>query len=298
MSNHSTTNRKPRLSSLGLDLIRLTRRQRITVLALPLVCCGAYFVFAAIDWWPAAVLGLIAFSFFTYGSTSHDLVHRNLGLSPRINDLLLCGIELLALRSGHAYQMAHLHHHARYPADDDVEATASKKTCVGALAEGFTFQPRIWWWAYRRGGPKKAWVIGEGVVCVLLVVTAVASIALTPVFTVYAALMIAGSWIIPLVTSYIPHTPSGADELSQTRLFRGVGASIVGLQHLYHLEHHLYPAVPHQNWPTLARRLDSYFQVAGVRPITLCVRRRHTAAVTAVRSASSLGSGTGVTTSE
>ncbi|AMR27865.1 hypothetical protein A0257_12720 [Hymenobacter psoromatis] len=29
---------------------------------------------------------------------------------------VLSGVELLALRSGHAYRLAHLHHHARYPA--------------------------------------------------------------------------------------------------------------------------------------------------------------------------------------
>ena len=72
-------------------------------------------------------------------------------------------IELLAIRSGHAYQMAHLHHHARFPADDDVEATAARKSWFGAILEGFTFVPRIWWWAYRRGGDKRLWVIGEGV---------------------------------------------------------------------------------------------------------------------------------------
>jgi fatty acid desaturase len=43
----------------------------------------------------------------------------------------------------------------------------------------------------------------------------------------------------------------------------------VGLEHLYHLEHHLYPKVPHHNWPALGRRLDPYFQAAGVEPIVL-----------------------------
>jgi beta-carotene hydroxylase len=104
--------------------------------------------------------------------------------------------------------------------------------------------------------------------CSALVITAAALAVVTPVFPVYVALMIAGSWIIPLVTSYVPHDPSGVDELSQTRLFRGVGASIVALQHLYHLEHHLYPAVPHQNWPKLARRLDPHLQTGHSEPLS------------------------------
>ena len=40
---------------------------------------------------PVAVeLRNVALSFVTYGSTSHDLVHRTLGLSRRTNDLFLC----------------------------------------------------------------------------------------------------------------------------------------------------------------------------------------------------------------
>ena len=46
-------------------------------------------------------------------------------------------------------------------------------------------------------------------------------------------------------------------------------ASLVAMQHLYHLEHHLYPMVPHHNWPKLARRLDPYFKSAGVEAIVL-----------------------------
>ena len=94
-------------------------------------------------------------------------------------------------------------------------------------------------------------------------------VALTPIFLIYAALMILGSWPIPLLTSYVPHDPNGRDELSQTRAFRGAVASVLALEHLYHLEHHLYPSVPHQNWPKLARRLDPYLEKAGVKPVKL-----------------------------
>jgi hypothetical protein len=43
----------------------------------------------------------------TYGSTSPDLVHSNRGLSRTANNILLGLVELLALRSGHAYQAAY-----------------------------------------------------------------------------------------------------------------------------------------------------------------------------------------------
>jgi beta-carotene hydroxylase len=130
-----------------------------------------------------------------------------------------------------------------------------------------TFQVRLWVWAVWNAGHARAWIIGEGLACLVVAGLAVALTVVTPIFLVYAVLMVMGSWIIPLTTAYVPHDPLGEDELSQTRAFRGVVASVIGLEHLYHLEHHLYPAVPHQNWAKLAKRLDPYLARAGVRPI-------------------------------
>jgi beta-carotene hydroxylase len=257
----------PPLGELAPDLLRVDRLRVLLSLCLPFLWCGAYWVFAWWDWWTAAVFALVALSFVTYGSVSHDLVHRSLGLPRWANDLLLCVIELLALRSGHAYRAAHLHHHARYPHADDIEATASRRSWIGALAEGITFQARIWLWAIGHAPGDRAWIVGEGVACLLLAVLAATSWLVTPVFVVYAVLMVMGSWVIPLVTSFVPHNPSADGELFQTRAFRGVIASAVALGHLYHLEHHLYPSVPHHHWPELARRLDPYLERAGVQPV-------------------------------
>jgi beta-carotene hydroxylase len=261
--------RTPSLRELGLDLLHVPLGRRIVSLLLPFLWCGAYFVFALLDCWPLAVFALIALSFVTYGSTSHDLVHRNLGLPKALNDVLLCAIELLALRSGHAYQGAHLHHHARFPHADDVEATAAWRSWWGALAEGVVFQFRIWFWALSRAREARAWIVGEGLACVVLIALAAGVAYCTPIFLVYVILMVMGSWVIPLVTSYVPHNPKGDNQLSQTRVFRGVLASVLALEHLYHLEHHLYPAVPHHHWPTLAKRLDPYLAQAGVKPIRI-----------------------------
>jgi beta-carotene hydroxylase len=124
-------------------------------------------------------------------------------------------------------------------------------------------------WAMTRGSRMHAIVVIEIVLALLLFVVCFALIPLTPIFAVYAVLMVMGAWVIPLVTSYVPHNPAGRSELWQTKLFRGKVASIIALQHLYHLEHHLYPAVPHHNWPKLARRLDPWFAAAGVEPVVL-----------------------------
>ncbi len=141
------------------------------------------------------------------------------------------------------------------------------KTWCRALAEGCVFQFRIWLWALRHDEQARPWIVAEGLACAGLLALAAALCPVTPIFLVYAVLMVMGSWIIPLVTSYLPHDPHGKSQLVQTRVFRGRLASLIALEHLYHLEHHLYPAVPHHNWPKLARRLDPHFAEAGVKPI-------------------------------
>ena len=254
---------------MGLDLLRINRFQRVRSLVIPFACIALYLTFAFLHLWPLAVATLAYLSFATYGSISHDLVHRTLGIPRRWNELFLTVIELLAFRSGHAYRLAHLHHHARFPHDDDIEGAAAKMSFGRVLVEGMIFQPRIMRWAVMRHGRARPVVVLEIVLVLCLVSLCLATVRATPVFAIYAALMIMGSWVIPLVTSYVPHDPAAPTPLRQTRLYRGKVASIIAMEHLYHLEHHLYPKVPHHNWPKLARRLDPYFQAAGVMPVIL-----------------------------
>lgn len=257
----------PELNELAPELAQLARWEAALSLAVPWLCITIFALAAWLAWWPVAILATILLSFFTYGSISHDLVHANLGLPRRVNDVLLCITELIAIRSGHAYQAAHLHHHARYPADDDVEGSAAKMSLGRTLLEGVILQPKLWWWAVRGRRGRQAWIWFEGLACAAIIVLALASMRVTYWPAVYVCLMIAGSWIIPLITSYIPHDPSRADPLRQTRLFRGRVLSLLLIEHLYHLEHHLYPQVPHHHWAALARRLDPFFEKAGIEAI-------------------------------
>ncbi len=266
MPKFNKTARQPRLSELGVDLLHLTKWQFIRTISVPFVAFAAFWLSAFADHWILAVCSLVVLSFVTYGSTSHDLVHRNLGLKPIVNDLLLSAVEIIALRSGHSYQVAHLNHHARFPHRDDIEGSAARMSLPRALLEGVVFQFRVYGWALQNPNGRRNWIVAEGIVVAGVVLLSVIAVQWSIVPCVYAGLMIAGSWVIPLVTSYLPHNPDASDALHQTRLFRGLLVRIVAFDHLYHLEHHLYPAVPHQNWPRLAQRLDPWFHSAGIKP--------------------------------
>ena len=264
-----TAARRPTLRELGTDLTRVSVVRRGVSLAGPFLWCGAYWAAAALGWWAAAVGCTVALSFVTYGSVSHDLVHRTLRLPRRASDALLTVIELLALRSGTAYRLAHLHHHRRYPADDDVEGAAAGMTLPRALLEGLIFHPKLFAWAWREHPALRPRLALEGGLILAAYAAAAAALPWTAAPAIYAGLLTAGAWVIPLATSYLPHDPAAEGEVRQTRAFRGAVCSAVALGHLYHLEHHLYPAVPHHNWPELARRLDPHLAAEGVEPVRL-----------------------------
>src|SRR5258706_3430611 len=181
------------LADLGLDLLNISNFQRVMAVITPFALLGFYITFAHFRIWPLAVVTLMYLSFVTYGSISHDLVHRTLGLSRRWNDFFLSAIELMAFRSGHAYRLAHLHHHARFPHEDDIEGAAAKMSLGRTLLEGMIFQPKIMVWAAKRHGREHPIVFAEIVLVIALLGFCFAMMRLTPIFAVYAVLMIMGS---------------------------------------------------------------------------------------------------------
>jgi len=111
----------PTIHDLGGDLLTVSAARRALIIMRPFLACLGYWVFAALGWWLPALASLAAMMFLTYASTSHDYVHRTLGLGRGANDALLTVTELLGLRSGHAFQMTHLNHHQYFPHQEDIE---------------------------------------------------------------------------------------------------------------------------------------------------------------------------------
>ncbi len=242
----------------------MPRWRVVLSLAIPFLLALGYFAFAISGYWIPTVGCVVALSFVTFGSVSHDLVHRSLGLSKFWNEAFLTAIEMLMLRSGRAYRLSHLNHHARYPHGDDPEGAAAHGSLFRALLSGPTYFAKLWIWCFRLYPAHRRRLALEATVALLLAGIAIAISGITIIPLVYVALVYCGTWVVPLATSFIPHTPQGRDSLTQTRRFRGMLARLIAFDHLYHLEHHLYPAVPHQHWRELALRLDPYLDRAGV----------------------------------
>ena len=258
----------PSLEDLGRNLLQVTPFQRCWSILRPVACVAAYFAFASQGWWVPAVLAVAGLMFITYISTSHDLLHRTLGFSRRANEILLAVIEMLVLRSGHAFRFTHLHHHRHFPDPDDVEGAVARLPWWQALLSGVGNQSRLFVWAWRRASDgDRAWMAVEAAWAIAVVVASVLLLPRSHVLFVYVLLVVTSSWLYPLATVWIPHRAGGANTLTQTHAVRGRLVPELLLQHTYHLEHHLYPAVPSYHWQELARRLDPFLRSSGVHPV-------------------------------
>lgn len=173
------------------------------------------------------------------------------------------------LESGHAYRTTHLQHHRVFPEQDDPEGDPARMSFLGAILHGVVFLPRLWLWAWRQnrcGREQRLWLIAEAAWAVGLVFVGILVWRWTPAVLVYATLAIIGNWRYPLLTVHLPHRKYGQTPLTQTHTLRGWLIPKIFLELTYHLEHHLYPQVPSYNLAKLSRRLDPYFQRAGVVP--------------------------------
>ena len=269
--NATPTPEPPRLNELGIDLLRTTRRQRIMALARPFAGLAAFAAAAAMGlWWLEPVIVFLIFVAIV--TVTHDVVHGALGLGRRSTEIALLVLGLVLLESGHAYRLTHRQHHRVFPGPDDPEGDPARLTFQNAVLYGPLFLPRLWWWAVRRSRGRRreqAFLWAEAGLAAGVIVASVILAPHTLAPLVYAILVIAGSWIYPLLTVHLPHRDYGETPLTQTHTLRGRIIPAIFLELTYHLEHHLYPQVPSHNLPELARRLDPFLVEAGVTPVTV-----------------------------
>ena len=255
----------PRLDALGSDLLTTSVRQRWLACARPFLGLAAYAVAAWFGWWWLTPL-IVFLIFVAVVTVTHDVVHGSLGLGPRQAEWALFLFGAVLLESGHAYRSSHLQHHRNFPGPDDPEGDPARMTFWGAVLHGPVFLPRLWWWAYRREAAVRGWLIAEAAVPFAALTGGVLLWPVTPGPLAYAVMVIVGSWVYPLLTVHLPHHDYGDTPLTQTHTLRGRVVPAIFLELTYHLEHHLFPQVPSHRLPELARRLDPYFDRAGVRP--------------------------------
>lgn len=233
------------------DLVVLNRWECLWEVALPLPWLALSLVAYGAGWWPLGMLG--SFFFFLTGlRLSHNSQHHALGIGKRGHDLVLGVLSGLMLASMHAVRVTHLQHHKRCLQDDDVEAGHVHLPWWRAILYGPLFLVRMHISAWRLGSAhSRRWIAGELVIVVLVLLA-------TPwceTLQWHALAMMSGECLTAFFAVWIVHHGCDADHhIARTQ--RGWYKNLVSYSMLYHLEHHLFPAVPTCHLKQLSKRLD------------------------------------------
>lgn len=245
--------RTARMTVEWRDLVRLTWREKACELTLSLPWLAASWLCYQRGWWPAG-LACSFFFFLTGLRQSHNAQHYAIGLPRRVQDFVLAALSVLMIGSMHAVQVTHLHHHRHCLDEEDIEAGHANQRWWRVLAMGPLFPLRLHTAALRMAGRgKRCWILAE----LSLMAIAVATAWALPCrfWRWHVAAMLCGECFTGFFAVWSVH--HGCDQHTIARTQRGWLKNFVSYSMFFHLEHHLFPAVPTGHLPELARRLDA-----------------------------------------
>jgi beta-carotene hydroxylase len=196
---------------------------------------------------------------------AHDGFHRTLGLPGWANDGFLFLLSLWMAVPLHAVKYNHLRHHSHPLAPGDVEGACARLPGWLAVVSGPLFTVRMLRHAFVKArGTTLVWMLAE--TGALLAVGAVAMGSSCSWLRYHLVVMLLGNCLTGFFAVWLVHHDCDPAAV-YARTQRGWLVNALTLNLLYHLEHHLFPAVPASRLPELARRIDSVFPAARRLPV-------------------------------
>ena len=215
--------------------------------------------FLLLSWWSAWqgywLLALAAtFFFFTAAlRQAHDCYHRTLGVGKAATELMLFMLSITMLCSTHAIRHTHLNHHRDPLGESDVEGNWACLPWYKAVLGGGLFSIAIQWFGLTHGSHRNRTLVAIDMVLIFAVI-ATTFITMHPVLVYHVSVMILANTMVGFFAVWSVH--HGCDEIVYARSERHPFINLLTFNLLYHIEHHLFPAVPTNHLPELAKRLD------------------------------------------
>lgn len=235
------------------DLTQLSFRQKAVELTISIPWLALALYAFHLHWWSVALLASFVF-FLTGLRQAHGAQHYSLGVSRLAQDLLLLALSVLMLSSLHALQATHMHHHRHALDESDLESATARMPWWSAIISGPWFIVMLNVGGYRIAKPvKRRWIRWEAalVLAYLFVVFTWAPDAVQS----FACAMLLGECLTGFFAVWTVHHDCDPDhQIARTQ--RGWWKTALTYQMFYHVEHHLFPAVPTPHLPELAARLD------------------------------------------
>ena len=216
--------------------------------------------FLLLSWWSAWqgwwLLALVAtFFFFTAAlRQAHDCYHRTLGVGKLATETMLFFLSITMLCSTHAIRHTHLNHHRDPLGDSDVEGNWACLPWYQAILGGGLFSIAIQGFGLTHGSRSNRILVAFDMLLIF-----------NDCCCFYHD---ASSFDISRIGDDIGQYDGGVlcgmgsvhhgcDEVVYARSERHPLINLLTFNLLYHIEHHLFPAVPTNHLPTLAKRLDT-----------------------------------------
>lgn len=245
----------PRLRAIEWhDLTTLTARQKLSEFLLSLPWLILSLGFFQMRWYAPGLL--VSFVFFLTGlRQAHGAQHYTLGIPRVAQDVLLATLSVVMLSSLHALQATHMHHHRHALADSDIESATARLPWWKAVLHGPWFIMMLNREGYRLSkGGKRSWIRIE-LIAIAAFMLAV-FLAGPHGLKIFVLAMVVGECLTGFFAVWTVHHDCDPEhQLARTQ--RGFWKTRLTYQMFYHVEHHLFPAVPTARLPELAARLDA-----------------------------------------
>lgn len=245
--------RRLRRTIVWRDLVPMRTLDGVVECLHPLPWLAASGVLAAYRLYPLALPCSFMF-FLTALRLNHEAIHGHLGFSPAGHRFVMHALSAPMLGSNNAVAFNHLQHHRHNGTPADVEGKCGRMSWWRVLAYGPVFPVEMHRDAWARGGPalrRRMLIDGAGNVAIIGAAVAMTS----PVLLYHLAAVAAAQCLTAFFAVWITHHDCEHDGLG-ARTQRSTLVNLVTYNMFFHLEHHLFPAVPVKRLGHLAARMD------------------------------------------
>ena len=246
------------------DLRSLTRGQIAYNVILP-------YPFLLLSWWFASQSWYVlacgaSYLFFAAAfRQAHDGYHHSLGTGKRTTTGILLLLSVLLITSLHSIRATHMEHHRNPLGDSDIEGSLAKVSWWQAMLGGVTYRLSIYRQGLRLSSRRNQRIAYLEFGLIALVIATALVLSVFPI-AVPAIAMSAQVLMYHILTMMLANASVGiiavwgvhhdCDE-TVARTERNLLVNFLTFNLLYHVEHHLFPAVPSNHLPQLAKRLDT-----------------------------------------
>lgn len=248
------------------DLRALSKLQIAYNLILPYPFLLLSWWFASHSWYLPACLATYLF-FAAAFRQAHDGYHHSLNISKRASTAILLLLSTLLMTSLHSIRATHMEHHRNPLGDSDIEGSLAKMPWYQAMLGGVKYRFDIYRQGLTLSNPRNRRLAWLEFVLILFVMGMILLSVFSAAHSVWAQVagyhlitMILANASVGLIAVWGVHHDCGDEVVARTERNKLINALTFNL--LYHAEHHLFPAVPSNHLPELARRLDEAFPSA------------------------------------